>query len=80
MKKNIVLALAAVSVLGFSVFQATVASEKDGEQVKSVAWYVANIPEARKQNQECYNNPGLKTSANCENSLHALQISFKGGN
>lgn len=80
MKKSIVLAIAAVSVLGFTFFQATIAGEKETEQVKTVAWYVANIKEARKQNQECYNNTSLQSTPNCQNSLHALQISFKGGN
>ncbi|MGD0959423.1 MAG: EexN family lipoprotein [Methylomonas sp.] len=50
------------------------------EDTKSVAWYVANIKEARAQNQICYDNPSLKSSENCSNALHALQISFKGGN
>ncbi|MDD4914329.1 MAG: EexN family lipoprotein [Methylococcales bacterium] len=83
MNKNIVLAIASVSVIGFAILQATIAEEKpekQAEQIKSVAWYVANIKEARKQNEECFKNAGLQSSDNCQNSLHALQISFKGGN
>lgn len=50
------------------------------EEVKGVGWYVANIPEARKQNQVCHDNPALKDTPSCVNSLHALEISFKGNN
>jgi len=47
---------------------------------RSVAWYVANVKEARAKNQQCFDNPDIKNSEDCENALHALQISFKGGN
>lgn len=50
------------------------------EEIKSVAWFVANIREARQQNQTCHDSPSLQSSQNCINSLHALEISFKGGN
>jgi hypothetical protein len=55
-------------------------SKQSSEASKSIAWYVANVKEARTKNQECHDNPGIQSSTDCENALHALQISFKGGN
>lgn len=78
-KTNLMLFIAAL-VLGFTAFQVTIAGEAENEEVKSLAWYVANIKEAKKQNQECHDNPGIQSTPNCVNSLHALEISFKGGN
>ncbi|MGZ4960690.1 MAG: EexN family lipoprotein [Methylomonas sp.] len=81
MKKNSFIAITAVLILAFAAFKVTIAAEAAaGEQAKSLAWYVANIPEARKQNQACHDNPGLQASTDCVNALHALEISFKGGN
>ncbi len=81
MKKNVLIAMTAVSILAFTAFKATIAAEAvNSEQAKSLAWYVANIPEARKRNQECHDNPSLQSSSDCANALHALEISFKGGN
>lgn len=47
---------------------------------KSLAWYMANPKEALAKNQECYDNPQLKTTENCVNSLHALEVMHKGPN
>lgn len=81
MKKNVLIAIAAVLVLAFTAFKATIAAEAaNSEQAKSLAWYVANLQEARKQNQACHDNPSLQSSSDCVNALHALEISFKGGN
>ena len=55
-------------------------ASQDNTAAKSLAWYTANIKEARAQNQICHDNPELQSSENCENALHALQITFKGGN
>jgi hypothetical protein len=49
------------------------------KEEQSVAWYVANMKEAREQNQECFDNPSIQSSPNCIHSLHALNISFAGG-
>ena len=81
MKKNIVLVITTVLLLGITAYKASIAEEsKKAEEAKSVAWYVANVPAARKQNKECYDNPELKETPNCQNSLRALQISFSGAN
>lgn len=79
MKKSI-LVLAAFGSIGLTALNATVASEKANDDVKSVGWFVANIKDARLQNQQCHNTPSLQSSQNCANALHALEISFKGAN
>ena len=79
MKKNTLIAIAIVLALGGTALNATIAGESKSEE-KSVAWYVANVQAAKAQNKECYGNPSLQTTANCVNALHALEISFKGGN
>ncbi|MCX7106445.1 MAG: hypothetical protein NTV66_02550 [Methylococcales bacterium] len=45
---------------------------------QSVAWFVAHTKEAREQNKACYDNPAIKLSTNCINSLNALQLAFAG--
>jgi hypothetical protein len=45
---------------------------------RPVAWFVANSKEARSQNKACHNDPGIQSTPNCVNSLHALQIVFAG--
>lgn len=81
MKKSVMtsMSILALAFAGLAMFNSSVASETDAD-VKSVAWYVANIREARQQNQACYNTPSLQSTPNCVNALHALEISFKGGN
>jgi hypothetical protein len=79
MKKYAIIAISVTSVLALTAFNATVAGESN-DNTKSVAWYVANVKAAKMQNQECHDNPSLQSTPNCENSLHALQIMFKGGN
>jgi hypothetical protein len=49
-------------------------------EIKSLAWYMANPKDALAQNKECYDNPQLKTTENCVNSLQALEITHKGPN
>ena len=82
MQKNSIILISAALVLALSAFKVISAEEStpSNEAAKSVAWYVANVKEARAKNQECHDNPSLQASSDCENALHALQISFKGGN
>lgn len=82
MKKNVLIAVAAAAfVLVFTAFKATNAGEPvANDQAKSLAWFVANIQEARKQNQQCHDDPSIQSSPECVNALHALEISFKGNN
>lgn len=80
-KAQIMIIAAAVAVLGATaLLNVTNAKEAGGDDVKTVAWYVANIQDARAQNQTCHDNPSIQDSANCKNALHALEITFKGGN
>lgn len=81
MKKNTIILIAASLALMLSAFKVISAEEANQpEQAKSIAWYVANVKEARAKNQQCFDNPNIKATEDCENALHALQISFKGGN
>lgn len=80
-RARILIVAAAVVALGSTaMLNVTNANESDGADVKTVAWYVANIKAARAQNQACHDSPGIRGSANCANALHALEITFKGGN
>lgn len=54
--------------------------EANAPETKSLAWYMANPQEALATNKVCYDNPQLKTTENCMNSLHALEITHKGPN
>lgn len=81
MQKNTILLIAAGAVLVLSAFKVISAEKASTENdLKSVAWYVANIKEARATNQQCHDNPSQQSSQDCQNALHALEISFKGGN
>ena len=81
MQKNTIILIATALVLVLSAFKVISAEEStQGVEAKSVAWYVANVKEAQAKNQQCHDNPGIQSSPDCENALHALQISFKGGN
>ena len=78
-QKSIIIA-ATAAVLSGMAFQVISSQDQARPDTKSVAWYVANLKEAKAQNQVCHDNPDLRDSENCQNALHALQISFKGGN
>lgn len=82
MQKNAIILIATSLVLILSAFKVISAEEvtQETQEAKSVAWYVANVKEARAKNQQCHDNPSIQASTDCENALHALQISFKGGN
>lgn len=80
MKKSILVLAALGLTIGLTALNATVASEKANDDVKSVGWFVANIKDARLQNQQCHDTPSQQSSQNCANALHALEISFKGAN
>ncbi|WP_367155429.1 EexN family lipoprotein [Methylomonas sp. HYX-M1] len=82
MKKNTAILLITSLALVLTAFKVT-SAEEEVQQIepnKSVAWYVANIKDAKIKNQQCYDDPNLKDTEDCQNALHALQISFKGGN
>ena len=70
-KGSLIMLVAAVSVLTIATF-----STSNAEESKSVAWYTANIKEAKAKVQECHDNSSLQTSPECANARHALEISF----
>lgn len=81
MQKQIV--VLTVSVLGLTLVGLKALNAKEAaiaSEAKSVAWYVANLKDARAKNQQCHDNPGVQDPIDCNNALHALEISFKGGN
>jgi len=68
-----------VYALSASALETPKPAEGKAEETKTVAWYVANIKEARAKNKECYGNPAakeLQSTPNCVNSLQALKMSF----
>ena len=83
-KNNILIAAAAIIFVG-SIFQVTTANESkvdiiSPEGIKSLAYYVANMKEAREINQTCYDKGlDMKSVPDCANSLQALQMSHVGG-
>ncbi len=62
-KTHVMLIATAVALLGSTAaLNVTVANESGKEDAKSVAWYVANIQEAKTQNQACHDNPSNQSS------------------
>lgn len=70
------LIIATFSLTAFAV--STQQEEQVQEEAKSVAWYTANVSEARDKNKECYDDPKLQSTEDCKNSLHALQLVYVG--
>lgn len=79
-KTHVMLITAAVVLLGSTAALNVTVANESGKDAKSVAWYVANIQEAKAQNQACHDSPSNQSTENCANALHALEITFKGGN
>lgn len=83
-KKNLLLGLAILTAsYALSVAALEKTSSTPAAEAKSVAWYVANIQAAREKNKDCYGNPDakeLQATADCANSLQALNISHTGAN
>ena len=85
MKKSNLLIVVAISAIAYaltaSALESNTSGEAKAEETKTVAWYAANIKEARAKNKECYGDPKateLQATPNCVNSLQALKISFAG--
>jgi hypothetical protein len=70
-KGSLIMLVTAVLMLVVTVFKTS-----NAEDAKSVAWYSANIKEAQAKNQVCHDNPNLKSTPECANALHALEITF----
>ena len=70
-KGSFIMLITAVLALAFMAFNTS-----NAEDAKSVAWYTANIKVAKVKNDECQADASLKSSQECLNALHALEISF----
>ncbi|CAG1023472.1 hypothetical protein DOJK_02387 [Patescibacteria group bacterium] len=70
-KASLIMLITAAAALTITVLQTT-----NAEEAKTVAWYTANIKEAKLKNQQCHDDPSIKDSQECTNALHALEISF----
>lgn len=74
------------TLIGLGIVMATVVvvlqyrQQTNPPEVKSLAWFMANPQEALAVNKMCFDNPQLKSSENCVNSLHALEVMHKGPN
>lgn len=86
MNKKVIAMMSVVIGLAVGAVKITVANESatpaasSAEGIKSVGYYVANAKEARDKNRECYEKGiDMQSEPNCANSLHALQISYVGG-
>lgn len=84
-KSNLLLLVVAISAVAFCLSASALELDRSvdakAEETKSVAWYTANLKEARAKNKECYGDPKateLQATPNCVNSLQALKISFAG--
>lgn len=80
-KQNMTLGIiiATLTVTAFAVTNEGEMTEKNNEKdVMTVAWYTANIRDARQKNKICYENKDMQSTEECNNALHALEISYKG--
>jgi hypothetical protein len=73
-KTSLIVLTTAFLVLTVAAFKTS--NAENAEEAKSVAWYTANIREAKIKNQQCHDDPGIKSSQECLNAQHALEISF----
>lgn len=80
MRKEIIVLVFGAMALALTALNVVNAEDSAQQSSKSVAWYVANIRAAKAKNQECHDNPDIQASQDCSNALHALEISFTGGN
>lgn len=85
-KTHLLIAVAistAVFALSVSALEKGKSGEAKGDESKTVAWYVANLKEARAKNKECYGDSkavDLQATPDCVNSLQALKMSHVGAN
>lgn len=77
-QKHTAIIIAAISAL-VAVMAIQTTSAQSSKEVKSVAWYTANIKTAESKNKECRANPDnaeLQSTPDCVNALQALELSF----
>lgn len=77
-KRNAIIAASISALVAVMVVQTTNAQSSKSD-VKSVAWYTANIKTAETKNKECRGNPEnteLQSTPDCVNALQALELRF----
>ncbi|MBK8815560.1 MAG: hypothetical protein IPN42_08690 [Methylococcaceae bacterium] len=67
-------------VLSTALVASQIIQSKNPPADKSLAWFVANPKDALVTNKICYDNPQLKSTESCVNSLKALNMMHKGPN
>ncbi len=75
----IVIATAISALLGIVAFQQTNAAGSKSNEVRSMAWYAANLKIAEAKNKECRadpNNTELQSTPDCVNALQAVELRF----
>lgn len=77
---NLAVLVSAAIIVTMIVVALQVNQQAHVSGTKSLAWYMANPQAALEDNKICYDNPQLKSSENCINSLHALEVMHKGPN
>ncbi|CAG7856141.1 hypothetical protein MCAMS1_00527 [biofilm metagenome] len=77
---NLPVLVSAAVIITTAVVVLQVRQQTKTPEIKSMAWYMANPQDALSTNKICYDNPQLKATDNCVNSLHALEIMHKGPN
>jgi type II secretory pathway pseudopilin PulG len=74
-KQNLILAII-FSAVSITAYAAT--SGQQEKEAKSVAWYTANVRQARQKNKACYDNAELQSTEDCKNAQHALELVYVG--
>jgi len=77
-KNSIILGLAIVTFAFTAIAETSNNDGNSNKETKSIAWYTANVKEARSKNKECYDNEELQSTEDCKNSLHALELVYVG--
>lgn len=77
---NLPVLVSAGIIVTTAVVMLQVRQQTNVPENKSMAWYMANPQDALATNKICFDNPQLKTTEKCINSLHALEIMHKGPN
>jgi len=75
--KNFNLILAVI-ISTVTITAYAVSTDQQEKEAKSIAWYTANVKEARQKNKACYDNAELQATTDCKNALHALKLVYVG--
>ncbi len=77
---NLPILVTAAIIFSTAVIATQIIQAKKPQDNKSLAWFVANPKEALATNKICFDNPQMKTTEACVNSLQALEMTHKGPN